>query len=139
MARAGTCWTCRLRRKKCDKKQPACQSCSALNIRCHYSTERPDWMDGGEKQDEMTRRFKAQVKQGKERQRERDYIQVLNIGGDAKPLPVAATPDSWTFDGIPAVNAFKELDVDFTMLYVDQVFPFLFLYYAPPIIQGRQA
>ncbi|KAH7230679.1 fungal-specific transcription factor domain-containing protein [Fusarium redolens] len=139
MARTGTCWTCRLRRKKCDQKQPACQSCSALNIRCHYSTERPDWMDGGEKQDEMTRCFKAQVKQGKERQRERDYIQVLNIGGDAKPLPVAATADSWTFDGIPAVNAFKELDVDFTMLYVDQVFPFLFPYYAPPMIQGGRA
>jgi hypothetical protein len=44
-------------------------------------------MDGGEKQDEMTRRLKAQVKQGKEKQRDRDYVQVLNIGG---PLPDAA-------------------------------------------------
>jgi C6 transcription factor Pro1 len=159
MVRIGSCWTCRLRRKKCDQGQPACQTCSALNIRCHYSPDRPDWMDGGEKQDEMTRRFKAQVKQGKERQRDRGYVQVLNIGG---PLPDAVTaagsaptgstarcngfPNSehhenpvWTFDGIPAVDAFKELDVDFTMLYMDQVFPFLVPFYAPPMIQGGRA
>ncbi|KAK5632189.1 hypothetical protein RRF57_007903 [Xylaria bambusicola] len=180
MARVGSCWTCRLRRKKCDQEQPACRTCSALNILCHYSADRPDWMDGGEKQDEMTRRFKAQVKQGKERRRERDYVQVLNIGDGAKlltpPQPDAVTADSasdakkestppcmdahdghlgsnrspksehhenlvlqWTFDEIPAINAFGELDVDFTMLYVDHVFPFLFPFYAPPMIQGGRA
>ncbi|KAF9774646.1 hypothetical protein IL306_007316 [Fusarium sp. DS 682] len=168
MGRIRSCWTCRLRRKKCDQEQPACQTCSALNLWCHYSVDRPDWMDGGEKQDEMTRRFKAQVKQGKERQRERDYVQVLNMGDGAKSLTSSlsdtATADlapdvnkegatrcntssgsehhenlMWTLDGIPAANTIKELDVDFTMLYVDHVFPFLFPFYAPPMIQGGRA
>ncbi|KAF4341685.1 Zn(2)-C6 fungal-type DNA-binding domain protein [Fusarium beomiforme] len=168
MARIGSCWTCRLRRKKCDQGRPACNTCSALNLRCHYSTDRPDWMDGGEKQDEMTRRFKAQVKQGKERRRDRDYVQVLNMGNGAKlltsPLPNANTADSApnykkesitqcntssdsehhespdaAVDEIPAANTLKELDVDFTMLYVDHVFPFLFPFYAPPMIQGGRA
>ncbi|KAJ4123949.1 hypothetical protein NW765_006994 [Fusarium oxysporum] len=93
-------------------------------------------MDGGEKQDEMTRRLKAQVKQGKEKQRDRDYVQVLNIGG---PLPDAANAAPAGFDGISAVDAFKELDVDFTMIYMDQVFPFLFPFYAPSKTQGGRA
>ncbi|KAH7232274.1 fungal-specific transcription factor domain-containing protein [Fusarium redolens] len=86
-------------------------------------------------------------------------LKVLSIGG---PLPDAATEADlapagttarcsgtsnsehhenliWAFDGIPAVDAFRELDVDFTMLYMDQVFPFLFPFYAPPMIQGGRA
>ncbi|KAF5574344.1 Zn(2)-C6 fungal-type DNA-binding domain-containing protein [Fusarium pseudoanthophilum] len=140
MARVKSCWTCRLRRKKCDQGQPACQTCSALNIQCHYSPERPDWMDGGAKQDEMTRLLKAQVKQGKERH----YVQVLNIGGagnaaSAERYNEHDDPPVWKFEGIPAVDAFQGLDVDFTMIYMDQVFPFLFPFYNPSMIQGGRA
>ncbi|PNP84975.1 hypothetical protein FNYG_01672 [Fusarium nygamai] len=145
MARIKSCWTCRLRRKKCDQGQPACQTCSALNIQCHYSPDRPDWMDGGAKQDEMARRFKAQVKQGKERH----YVQVLNIGSAANaasaercnvyPDSEHCDPPVWKFEGIPAVDAFQGLDVDFTMIYMDQAFPFLFPFYAPSMIQGGRA
>ncbi|KAF5535415.1 Zn(2)-C6 fungal-type DNA-binding domain-containing protein [Fusarium napiforme] len=140
MARIKSCWTCRLRRKKCDQGQPACQTCSALNIQCHYSPDRPDWMDGGAKQDEITRRLKVQVKQGKERH----YVQVLNIGGAANAASAERynehyDPPVWNFDGISAVDAFQGLDVDFTTIYIDQVFPFLFLFYAPSMIQGGRA
>ncbi|KAF5967095.1 Zn(2)-C6 fungal-type DNA-binding domain-containing protein [Fusarium coicis] len=140
MVRIKSCWTCRLRRKKCDQGQPACQTCSALKIQCYYSSDRPDWMDGGAKQDEMIQRLKAQVKQGKER----CYVQVLNIVGAAN----AASADRcnehddtpvWKFDGIPVVDAFQGLDVDFTMIYMDQGFPFLFPFYAPSMIQGGRA
>lgn len=130
--------------------------------------DRPDWMDGGEKQDAMTRRFKAQIRQGKERLRDRDYVQVHDMGDGTKlrttPWPDAAIadpeldrrndstapnntlPDSddhgnldWPLNEIPDSKAFKEFDVDFTMLYMDHVFPFLFPFYAPPIIQGGRA
>src|SRR6478752_3719043 len=92
MGRTGSCWTCRLRRKKCDQGQPACRTCSVLNIQCCYSTDRPDWMDGGEKQDAMTRRFKAQVRQGKERLRDREYVQG-DAMGDGTKLPTTPWPD----------------------------------------------
>ncbi|KAF5253914.1 hypothetical protein FANTH_1239 [Fusarium anthophilum] len=147
MVRTQSCWTCRLRRKKCDQGQPACQTCSALSIQCHNSPDRPDWMDGGEKQDEMTRRFKAQVKQRKERH----YVQILSIG-DPNGASAASTerrnvhttsehydPPVWKFEGIPAVDAFQGLDVDFTMVYMDHTFPFLFPFYAPSMIQGGRA
>ncbi|KAF5631920.1 C6 transcription factor [Fusarium sp. NRRL 25303] len=145
MTRIKSCWTCRLRRKKCDQGQSVCQTCSALNIQCHYSPDRPDWMDGGAKQDEMARRLKAQVKQGKEHH----YVQVLNIEGAANAASAERCnvyqnsehydPPAWKFDGIPAVDAFQGLDVDFTMIYIDQVFPFLFPFYAPSMIQGGRA
>ncbi|KAG9242035.1 fungal-specific transcription factor domain-containing protein [Calycina marina] len=38
------CWTCRLRKKKCDEVQPQCQRCTAVNITCYYGTK-PDWYE----------------------------------------------------------------------------------------------
>lgn len=46
------CWTCRLRRKKCDERHPNCVQCQNLNITCYGFGERPDWMDGGEQERE---------------------------------------------------------------------------------------
>ncbi|RBR16168.1 hypothetical protein FVER53590_13506 [Fusarium verticillioides] len=97
-------------------------------------------MDGGAKQDEMTRRLKAQVKQGKER----NYVQVLNIGGAANAASTDRysehdDPPVWKFEGIPAIDAFQGLEVDFTMIYMDQAFPFIFPFYAPSMIQGGRA
>ncbi|EWG55512.1 hypothetical protein FVEG_13506 [Fusarium verticillioides 7600] len=97
-------------------------------------------MDGGAKQDEMARRLKAQVKQGKERH----YVQVLNIGGAANAASTDRynerdDPPVWKFEGIPAIDAFQGLDVNFTMIYMDQAFPFIFPFYAPSMIQGGRA
>ncbi|KAH8885847.1 hypothetical protein GQ53DRAFT_796992 [Thozetella sp. PMI_491] len=56
------CWTCRLRRKKCDRHAPMCHVCSALLITCHYSLEKPDWVDGGKRQQEMAEQLKQEVR-----------------------------------------------------------------------------
>jgi len=45
----GACWTCKLRRKKCDEERPACSACSSINIPC-FGYDLPPWADGGEKQ-----------------------------------------------------------------------------------------
>lgn len=65
------CWTCRLRRKKCDElgtcqsatSAPVCNACAALHITCYYDEEKPEWMDGGVKQEEMAERLKREVKE----------------------------------------------------------------------------
>ncbi|CZR65504.1 uncharacterized protein PAC_15404 [Phialocephala subalpina] len=41
------CWTCRLRRKKCDETKPVCLRCSKLQLTCDGYAQRPFWMDGG--------------------------------------------------------------------------------------------
>lgn len=57
------CWTCRLRRKKCDEKRPVCDTCAGLFITCHFNPEKPEWMDGGVKQEEMAERLKREVRE----------------------------------------------------------------------------
>ncbi|CCM06635.1 uncharacterized protein FIBRA_08916 [Fibroporia radiculosa] len=50
----GGCWTCRLRRKKCDEEREddngACRTCRRLGIEClGWGVKRPDWMRDKEK------------------------------------------------------------------------------------------
>ncbi|EHK49378.1 uncharacterized protein TrAtP1_010594 [Trichoderma atroviride] len=41
------CWTCKLRRKKCDEIHPFCSTCESLSIPCYGFGPRPEWMDNG--------------------------------------------------------------------------------------------
>ncbi|KAE8449585.1 hypothetical protein EG329_007915 [Mollisiaceae sp. DMI_Dod_QoI] len=56
------CWTCRLRRKKCDERQPVCSTCELLKITCYGYGTKPDWMDGGPKEKAMIEQIKQIVK-----------------------------------------------------------------------------
>ncbi|KAL5612312.1 hypothetical protein BROUX41_000153 [Berkeleyomyces rouxiae] len=56
------CWTCRLRRKKCDERRPVCDNCGQLEIKCLYSEEKPEWMDNGPRQAARAEQVKAEVK-----------------------------------------------------------------------------
>ncbi|KAF9636629.1 hypothetical protein BFW01_g7525 [Lasiodiplodia theobromae] len=59
----GSCWTCRLRRVSCDKAAPACAACTSRHIKCHgYGPQKPDWMDGGRREQEVHQRIKSAVK-----------------------------------------------------------------------------
>ncbi|KAF7556238.1 hypothetical protein G7046_g6351 [Stylonectria norvegica] len=63
MDRTGeTCWTCRLRRKRCNGNRPVCSSCATLQITCYNGPERPQWMNGGAEQKAMTEKIKEQIK-----------------------------------------------------------------------------
>ncbi|KAH6888503.1 fungal-specific transcription factor domain-containing protein [Thelonectria olida] len=42
------CWTCRLRRKKCDESIPACSNCVSRNLDCYPHDQKPAWMLGKE-------------------------------------------------------------------------------------------
>jgi hypothetical protein len=56
------CWTCRLRRKKCDERHPSCVTCDSLAITCYGYGSKPDWMDGGEREKAMATSIKQIVK-----------------------------------------------------------------------------
>lgn len=74
------CYTCRLRRKKCDERRPVCSGCAALEITCHFGDLKPDWMDGGPKQKEMAEFVKSQVKKQASQRRDRKYLEMLETG-----------------------------------------------------------
>ncbi|TPX16023.1 uncharacterized protein E0L32_000357 [Thyridium curvatum] len=74
------CWTCRLRRKKCDEGRPVCAGCAALEIHCLYSDAKPEWMDNGDRQKERADKLKAEVKRRAAQRRERRYYQSIGNG-----------------------------------------------------------
>ncbi|CAD6439239.1 64585307-f8cb-4a19-bfa8-82eaea6783ff [Sclerotinia trifoliorum] len=38
------CWTCRIRKKKCDELKPGCLRCADVNVECRYGPK-PNWID----------------------------------------------------------------------------------------------
>lgn len=56
------CWTCRLRKKKCDEGRPDCSTCKSLSITCYGFGPRPDWMDNGKNQKAIANSVKQIVK-----------------------------------------------------------------------------
>src|ERR1700712_5507928 len=83
------CWTCRLRRKKCDEKPPVCDACAALHITCHYGQDKPEWMDGGAEQEKMAERLKREVKDMAHRRRGERAVHSsgdhVSVAGDITP------------------------------------------------------
>lgn len=56
------CWTCRLRRKKCDETKPTCDKCNKLQITCDGYAERPFWMDGGYREKRRAEQTKQAIR-----------------------------------------------------------------------------
>ncbi|KAH8166979.1 hypothetical protein CIB48_g1272 [Xylaria polymorpha] len=193
------CWTCRLRRKKCDEVRPVCAACGGLEINCHYSDTKPEWMDGGVREKEMADELKVMVKQKANERRERKWGQLPTMTdfspsaqtqqqqqehqSSDHPMHDAAGPtpsDDGSGDGNlsstlasetppsqaetcntssgsspqpsphslrggpirPAVGAFpenkSEIEVNFTMIYLDYVVPFLFPFYRPCLLESSR-
>ncbi|KAJ6532035.1 fungal-specific transcription factor domain-containing protein [Mycena capillaripes] len=60
-ASKGGCWTCRLRRKKCDENREgnSCQTCIRLTIQClGWGPKRPEWM----RDKQAVEAYKADIK-----------------------------------------------------------------------------
>ncbi|KAM5435842.1 DNA-binding transcriptional regulator ume6 [Microsporum ferrugineum] len=57
------CFTCRLRRKKCDEGHPACRACKNLKLRCEY--ERPMWWGNNEQRKSQKEYIKDLIKSTK--------------------------------------------------------------------------
>jgi C6 transcription factor Pro1 len=81
------CWTCRLRRKKCDEKHPVCDACAALHITCRYDQDKPEWMDGGVRQEEMAERLKREVKERAHRRRGERAVHISSDRVSAAEAP----------------------------------------------------
>ena len=191
------CWTCRLRRKKCDEARPLCNACATLEIDCLYDEQKPEWMDGGEKQKARVEWLKLEVKRKATQRRERRYLHILENGMESlevshldrtdaeddsdrassvpSSIPQATPPDtnssasSWARASTsepptqPAESVeepytlmallasptgaplppndnnpmgIEERELNMVMLYLDYVFPFLFPFYRPRLLDA---
>jgi len=57
------CFTCRLRRKKCDEGHPSCSACTNLCLKCEY--KRPVWWTSTEQRKAQKERIKIRIKHTK--------------------------------------------------------------------------
>nr|A0A455LXK6.1 RecName: Full=Transcription factor atnD; AltName: Full=Arthripenoid biosynthesis cluster protein D [Arthrinium sp.]AYO60877.1 fungal-specific transcription factor AtnD [Arthrinium sp.] len=57
------CWSCRLRKKKCDERRPICTECMCLGLECHGFGTRPAWMDRGARQKAQAAKMKQKLAQ----------------------------------------------------------------------------
>lgn len=112
-------------------------------------------MDGGEKQSSMAQRVRAAVRQGAEAHRDRQYIQVMSLHDQSPgaertssvpvpvsvPVPAAASAHTVRKKFESALDPFTETanQTHFTMMYLDHVFPFLFPFCHPSILEGGRA
>jgi hypothetical protein len=76
------CWTCRLRKKKCDEKRPSCSTCTSLELDCDGYGPRPMWMDRGVLEREQALLVKGVVTQARLRRRHQD------LRPEPYPLPL---------------------------------------------------
>jgi len=58
----GGCWTCKLRKKKCDESRPMCSVCRSFGITCYGYGVRPSWMTGGAEEKEIVKDLRLKVK-----------------------------------------------------------------------------
>lgn len=56
------CWTCRLRRKKCDEGRPYCSICQSLSITCYGYGKKPDFFGSGDEERAVANSIKEIVK-----------------------------------------------------------------------------
>lgn len=61
------CWTCRVRRKKCDETPGKCSLCSSLNLKCDGYGLKPEWMDGGIREKHKLEELKRRVRRHRKR------------------------------------------------------------------------
>lgn len=162
--RSNGCWTCRLRHKKCNEKHPVCDACTTLHITCYYAQDKPEWMDGGVRQEEMAERLKREIKEKSHRRGERkvhisgNHVSVAKITTGDQPT---ATPSVHSATGrFPEASniglqyeadctltskdaresiVFRQPDTILVMFYIEHLLPYLFLFYCPSLLQGGRA
>jgi hypothetical protein len=89
------CWTCRLRRKKCDEHRPSCSACTSLELNCHGYGPRPEWMDRGVLEREQALRVRYIVSQNKfKRQKKRLLSPQQNQKSELEVLPNGNVPST---------------------------------------------
>lgn len=158
------CWTCRLRKKKCDEQRPGCSRCASVDIQCHYGP-RPEWITNTALGKAELARIKVRV--GTSAKRKRAAFQARTQSSTGQPSDIhndqvdfgSFTPSNQTAlvsgDTVSATSdrrasqsevAFNTvlynplLDEDnetrLLMHYLDHVFSIQFRFYTPSVSAG---
>lgn len=158
------CWTCRLRKKKCDEVQPGCLRCASVNINCHYGSK-PVWIEDPVRGKEELDRFKKIVAIAASRKRAEHRARVrsgsisrsesrgqantaVEDGVVSQQSPstaiISPTPQTTSIPATPGndiawlVRWNSQEEANLIMHYLDHVFYIQFRFYNPTVSEpGR--
>lgn len=108
------CFTCRLRRKKCDEGKPSCKACKHLGLKCEY--KRPMWWSNNEQRRAQKELIKNIIKRTKLNEK---TAQGVTLGTSTPPSLCHSMQTADTFsDGIactraPSVDSQNSLEYNF--------------------------
>ncbi|KAF1998091.1 hypothetical protein P154DRAFT_439891 [Amniculicola lignicola CBS 123094] len=111
------CFTCRLRRKKCDEGKPSCRACKHLGLKCEY--KRPMWWSNTDQRRNQKELIKNIIKRTKLNEK---TAQGVSMSANTPPSLCHSMPTSDTFsDGIactraPSVDSQLSLDYSFNQV-----------------------
>ncbi|KAG9237595.1 fungal-specific transcription factor domain-containing protein [Amylocarpus encephaloides] len=89
------CYTCRLRRKKCDEGSPSCTACKHLGLQCEY--KRPMWWGNNDQRRLQKDHIKMIIKRKKLSEKANTASQVMTPGSETPPGLSHSLPTSATF------------------------------------------
>ncbi|KAB8302714.1 hypothetical protein EYC80_006071 [Monilinia laxa] len=121
------CYTCRLRRKKCDEGAISCSACKHLGLRCEY--KRPGWWGNNESRRQQKEVIKTIIKRKKLTEKtnapsQAQSQQVMTSSIDTPPGLSHSLPTSATYSDSLDRNRSSSIDSQLS----------LFDFNAPPII-----
>lgn len=78
------CYTCRLRRKKCDEGTPSCSACKHLGLKCDY--KRPLWWSNNEQRRLQKENIKLIIKRRKLAEKSSSTANHVMVSGGVTPF-----------------------------------------------------
>ncbi|VUC25644.1 unnamed protein product [Clonostachys rosea] len=133
------CYTCRVRKKKCDEQHPRCGSCTIRNLQCYgFDTPPPDWMQGKQNWKEVMATKEAKELQSiaeaqyKARRRSGQAVSGPKTGqlvsaGKPPPAPEPIWWDGGLCSSLPSQRSPRE-DARLLQIYLEFVFPVQFTF-----------
>ncbi|PVI00266.1 hypothetical protein DM02DRAFT_527404 [Periconia macrospinosa] len=86
------CFTCRLRRKKCDEGKPSCRACKHLGLKCEY--KRPMWWSNAGQRRDQKELIKNIIKRTKLQEKN---TQGISMSANTPPSLCHSLPTSDTY------------------------------------------
>ncbi|KAI9756599.1 MAG: hypothetical protein M4579_003777 [Chaenotheca gracillima] len=106
------CFTCRLRRKKCDEAKPACKACKHLGLKCEY--KRPMWWSNNEQRKQQKETIKNIIRHTKLSEK---TAQMMPMGADTPPDLSHSLPTSDTYSDTLDRTRSVSVDSHFSLEY----------------------
>ncbi|PNS17857.1 hypothetical protein CAC42_32 [Sphaceloma murrayae] len=116
------CFTCRLRRKKCDEAKPACKACKHLGLQCAY--KRPQWWGNSDQRREQKEYIKEVIKHTQLQKKTQSMSQSHSLGSATPPglCHSMSTPEGFSDSIIGSYSHSRAASIDQSPLTSDPSF-----------------